>query len=130
MTSQPAFHRTLKAGGTIAKWRIVKFGADDDHVIQGAAATDSLIGVVDLPGDPTVTAAAEDRVDVVRGGEVDVKAGGTITRGDLVTSDASGQAVTAAPSTGANNRILGVAMKSAVSGDVIPVLIGLCNLQG
>lgn len=111
-------NRTLvkryNAGGAISKYRIVKFGADDDTVVQGAAATDSLIGVA---CDLDVTTG--EQVDVVHGGISDVTFGGTVTRGAQVTSDASGQAVTAA----STNRVIGIALKSAVSGDIAPVLL-------
>lgn len=128
--NQPTFTKSYKAGATINKCRIVKFGADDAHVIQGAAATDALIGVVDIPGAPGATSAAEERVDVVRGGEVDVEAGGTITAGALLTSDATGRAVAAAPAAGVNNRIIGIAMAAAVVGDIFPVLLQPGSMQG
>lgn len=124
--SNPTLIQNFKAGAAIAKHRIVKFGADDSHVIQGAAATDALFGVADSLG----AAAAEDRVDVQLAGVVTVDFGGTVTRGGLVTSDATGQAVAAAPSAGVNNRVIGIALVSAVDGDLGPVLLQPGQIQG
>lgn len=113
------------AGGAISQRRIVKFGADDKTVLAAAAATDLLMGVsTDIDtvlGEPT---------DVQVTGIALVKAGGVITRGNEVTSDATGQAVAAAPGAGANNRIIGVAFASAVAGDLIPVLLSMGVKQG
>jgi len=103
------------AGATIAARRIVKFGAADGAVIQAAAATDKLIGISSDLG----TATGE-RQDVFMIGNVaEVDAGGTITRGDSVTSDASGKAVTATTGQVA----VGKAEVSAVSGDVMTVIV-------
>ncbi len=128
--SNPKIIKTYKAGATITQFRIAKVGADDDHVIQGAAATDKLMGVVDIPGAPAITSVAEEPVDVIHSGIAMVEAGGTVAFGDLVTSDASGKAVAAAPATGVNNRTVGVAQQAAVSGDIFPVLVQLGSVQG
>lgn len=120
-------NKTFLAGATINPYRIVKFGADDDHVIQGAAVGDALIGVIDQPA---AAAAAEDRVDVQMAGIANVEAGGAITRGNYVTTDATGQAAAAAPGAGVNNGVVGVALKSAVAGDIFPVLLSPCRIQG
>ena len=118
--------KTFLAGAAITKRRIVKLGADDKHVIQGAAATDSLIGVADSLG----AAAAEDPIDVILQGISDVELGGTVTRGGLLSSDANGKAVAAAPGAGTNNRIIGFALASGVSGDIIAVQISQGSVQG
>jgi hypothetical protein len=119
-------YKSYLAGAAIGANRIVKFGSDDDHVVLGAAATDSLIGV----SGNIAAGAAEERIDVVKEGIADVVAGGSITRGGLVTSDAAGAAVAAAPSAGANNRIIGIAEASAASGDIFPVMICPGSVQG
>lgn len=119
--------KSYLAGAAINPFRIVKLGADDDHVIQGAAVADSLIGVIDQPLD---AAAAEDRVDVTLAGIADVIAGGAVARGDYVTTDATGQAVAAAPGAGVNNGIVGKAMASAAAGDIFPVLLATGRIQG
>ena len=117
--------KNYTAGGAIAKYRIVKFSADGT-VVQGAAATDLLIGVVDIPN----AAVSGNRVDVVRDDLTLVELGGTVTRGDFLTADSNGKAVTAAPAAGVNNRVIGVAETSGVSGDVIYVFISAGAVQG
>lgn len=128
--NNPGLIKKFKAGATIAKNRIVKFGADDNHVIQGAAATDSLIGIVDFPGPLSDTCLVEESVDVVLNGVAEIKLGGTVVRGGLLTSDATGQGVAAAPATGVNNRVIGIAMASGVVGDIIGVMLNPANFQG
>lgn len=111
----PLLKKTFKAGAAIAARRIVKFGADDEHVIQGAASSDCLIGVM-----PRFAAAvAEDRVDITIAGIKEVELGGSVTRGDRLTSDSVGRGVAA---TGGNSYV-GVAFASGVSGDIVPCLV-------
>lgn len=112
--SNPLLTKQFVAEAAINAYRIVKFGTTDDYVVQGAAATDSLIGVVE-----TVAPALGERCDVVVCGIAEVSLGGSVTRGGSVTSNATGQAV----GTAAGNRAIGVALASGASGDVIPVLL-------
>lgn len=105
--------------------RIVKFGTTDDFMVQGAAATDALMGVVE-----GVAPALGERCDVVLVGIAEVKLGGTVARGGPVTSDATGQGVAAAPAAGSNNRVIGYALASGVSGDIVPVQLAQHSLQG
>lgn len=112
--------RSFDAGAAIAAFRIVRFGAAENAVIQSAAATDAHLGVVDQPGG----SASGARTDIVISGPSRVEYGGAVTRGDLLTSDASGRAITATAAAGANIRIIGVAMVSGVLGN-----IGLVNVQ-
>lgn len=113
------------AAAAVAAFRIVKFGASDYEVEQGAAAADSLVGVSDELG-----AALGDRVDVVRSGLADVEYGGAVTQGDELTSDANGKAVVAAPGAGANVRIIGMAEVSGVAGDIGSVSVNPSVMQG
>lgn len=99
----------------VAGRTIVKLSADGT-VVAAAAATDALIGVTNA-----VAAATGERADVVQSGIADVICGGVVTRGGLLTSDASGHAVTAS----ANDRVVGIALVSGVSGDIIPCLINV-----
>jgi hypothetical protein len=119
------FVKNFKAGGTIAARTIVKFGADEKTVVAAAAATDAILGV-----NTDVDAVSGDPCDVQFQGIAICKAGGTITRGGLVTSDASGNAVAAAPSAGSNNRILGIAMQDAVVNDLFDVFLEQGSVQG
>lgn len=122
----PTLVKAFKAGAAIEQNRIVKMDSADGQVIKSAAATDKHVGV----SVASIDTASGDRVDVVLSGIYEVKAGGTITRGDPITSDASGQAVTAAPSAGTNNPVIGRALTSAVSGDLVDVLIQNGTFQG
>jgi hypothetical protein len=118
--------KTYTAQAAVAHRRIVAFGATDAAVLHGAAATDLLIGVVDNPSG----AAIGERVDVVRFGLAEVEFGGTVARGAPVTADANGRAVAAVPAAGANNRIIGFAERSSVSGDIGLILVQPGLIQG
>lgn len=117
--------KNFYADAVIGANLIVKHSAADDRVVQAAAATDKLIGISD-----NFAPALNERCDVIVHGIGDVICGGAVTRGDPITSDANGKAVTAAPAAGANNRTIGIAMASGVAGDIIPVLISPGMVQG
>lgn len=116
---------TYAAGGAVTKYRIIKHGADDDTVLQAAAATDALMGVT-----PLLDIATGERIDVVEHGIAEVEFGGTVTRGDPLTSDANGKAIAAVPGAGVNNRIVGWALVSAVSGDIAKMKVVPSQIQG
>ncbi|MDP2805450.1 MAG: DUF2190 family protein [Gallionellaceae bacterium] len=117
--------KNFKAEAAIAAFTIVKHGAADGQVLTAAAVADKLFGVsTDIP------AAINERCDVILGGLADVLYGGAVTRGDLLTSDASGRAVAAAPAAGTNNRIIGMAVVSGVLGDIGQVDINQGMMQG
>ena len=122
----PGLTKTYLAGAAIARRRIIKFDAIDGQVLQAAAATDASFGVSDMSAD----FVAGDRVDIRLTGVAEVDVGGAITRGALITSDASGKAVAAAPAAGSNVRIIGIAMASYVAGDVGDFLLTQGSLQG
>ena len=104
---------------------IVKFGSTDDYAVLAAASTDKLMGV-----SGNVAGGAGERVDIIKSGIADVVAGGTFARGDLLTSDAAGKAIVAAPGAGTNARIIGIAEASAVLNDIVPMLLAPCSMQG
>ena len=121
----PGLHKAYLAAAAIAAFRIVKHDAANGSVIQAAAAADKSIGVsTELP------AASDETVDIVKNGLASVEYGGTVTRGDLLTSDTVGRAVTAAPAAGANVRIIGVAEVSGVLGDIGQLMVAPSMLQG
>lgn len=117
--------KNFVAEAAIGKYRIVKFGTADGQVVQGAAAADLLVGV-----STDIAAAINERCDVIVDGQADVEYGGAVTRGALLTSDATGKAVAAAPAAGVNNRIIGIAMVSGVAGDIGSVLVSPGSVQG
>lgn len=122
--SNPGLIKAYKAGGSISKFRLVKLSADDT-VVAASAATDAVFGVLG-----ELDADSGDRVDVVLSGIAEVEFGGNVTRGALLTSDANGKAVAAAPAAGVNNRVIGVACESGVAGDIGSVLIAHSSFQG
>jgi hypothetical protein len=122
---------TRNAGAAIAKRRILKFSSADDLVIQAAASTDLLIGVSDSAGDiPAPSGGEYYRADVIRHGDAYVDCGGTVTRGQLVTADANGKAVAAAPAANVNAYYVGQATQSGVSGGVISIFVRPGIIQG
>lgn len=82
------------------------------QIALATAATDPIVGV--LQNKPKAGATGLYRMS----GTTKVKAGGTVTVGDRVTTNGSGQAIT---TTTAGNSLLGIALESAVSGDVFEV---------
>jgi hypothetical protein len=124
--ASPTLIRSFTAGGTINPRRLVKFGSSDREVVQAAAATDLIVGVVISPE----VRASGDRVDVALAGVVEVDMGGTVTRGVKVTSDANGKGVAAAPAGGTNNHVVGFAMVTTASGDIAEVMISQSVNQG
>ena len=123
--SNPLITKQYVAEAAINANRIVKYGTSDEFVVQGAAVGDAIFGVVE-----NVAPALGERCDVVTHGIAEVKLGGTVARGGPITSDATGQGVAAAPAAGVNNRIIGYARQSGISGDVIEVLLAPSTLQG
>lgn len=117
--------RSHLAESAVAKCLIVKPGSTDMSVVPATAATDLLIGTAD-----ETNTAVGDMVDVAIGDIAYVLLGGTVTRGQPITSNASGQGVVAAPAAGVNNRIIGFAEVSGVSGDVITYRVAPGVIQG
>lgn len=121
----PGLTKSFIAETTVAPYRIGKFGSTDDRVVQATASTESLLGVSNNLG-----GSAGGRVDMVLTDVTEVEYGGTVTRGDYLTSDASGRAITASPATGVNAGIIGKAMASGVIGDIGSVLLCQSRMQG
>jgi hypothetical protein len=118
--------KSVKGTAAIATaFTIAKFGADDDTLSVAAASTDLLVGVFQH-----TTTAANDEVRIMMSGISRVKLGGTVTRGNLITSDANAKGVAAAPAAGVNAYIIGQALASGVDGDIIPVLLSQGRIQG
>lgn len=102
--------RTSISGQALSQFRFVTMAADGQVDPTGAGARAD--GVV-----LTSAAGANEAVTVAYDGRVMISAGGTISRGAAVASNASGQAVAA--TTG--NIILGTALEAAVSGQIITI---------
>lgn len=125
MSNSP-YSKSYVAGANVSPYRIVKPGGTAGAVVHAAAATDSLLGVLDVPA----AVASGQRVDVALNGEVEVELGGAVSEGALVTADASGRAIAAAPAAGSNVRIVGMCTLGGVLGDIGRVLLKQGSMQG
>lgn len=115
------------AEAAVLPYRVVKFGSADGNVVQAAAAADASFGIADNLGQAT----SGSRVDVIQDGIAEAEAGAAITRGALLTADASGRVVAAAPASGSNVRVIGVALATAAAaGEIIPVSVEPGSMQG
>lgn len=123
--ANPGLIKTFTAETAVAPYRAVKHGTADTNVVQGAASTDALIGVSGQLG-----VDAGKRVDVTLSDTAEIEFGGAVTRGDWLTSDANGKAITAAPAAGVNTNVLGRAMVSGVAGDIGDILLAPGRIQG
>lgn len=117
--------KSFKAATAIAAHRIVKFGAADTEASLATAAADLSIGL-----SIEIDAAIGERVDVAMSDIGDVTYGGNVTRGDMLTADATGRAITAAPAANAAMRTIGIALVSAVAGDIGPCRIAPGLIRG
>ena len=120
----PVLTLAYLAAGAIPARRIVKHGAADGAVLQGDGPTAPLLGIsTDIPS------ALGETCDVIREGLAPVTYGGTVSRGDPLTSDATGRAVVAAPTAAALAQVIGFAEVSGVEGDIGSVHISRCALR-
>lgn len=121
----PLLALNFTAGAAVPAFTVVKFSADQT-VVASAAAGDSHLGV-----SSALAAASGERCDVYVSGVVQALAGAAITRGALLSVDASGRVIAAAAAAGANVRTIGVALQSAgAANDVIGVLLQPGSFQG
>lgn len=114
-TSHPKILTFLQDGSTaIAKGVAVKLGADDKHVTPCTSSTDAPIGI-----SQGVSTLAEDEIEVnLPGGGCKGLAQGTIAQGKLLVSHTDGSLK---QTTGSGDAVVGVAMQSAVAGDLFYV---------
>lgn len=117
--------KSFRCAAAIAEARLVVFGANDDTVALATASTGEIIGITQH-----ATGAAGDEVRVMLTGIAELRLGGTVTRGNRLTSDANGQGVAIGAVAGTNYNSIGMALASGVSGDIIPVLITQNRPQG
>lgn len=109
---------TFKAAAAIAKGAAVTLDATGKIVTSATSATATTIGVA-----LNAATLINDKVEVaLSGGGAKGLAGGTITAGDLVCSTTDGSLIT---TTSATNRIIGVAMESAVVGDLFSLHVSI-----
>ena len=112
-----------RAGAAISPHRIVIAGTDADEV---EAASDGSVYPIGVSGDGSEvnkgTYAENDSVNVKYAGIVKLSMSGTGSRGNRVTATTNGQG-TAHDIQTEGVWVLGIAMESWTSGQVIPVLI-------
>jgi hypothetical protein len=122
----PNLAKNYVADGAIPAYRLVKPGAADDRIALATASTDALIGTT-----TDIAAAIGERCDVQLAEISQVEAGAAIARGALITSDATGRAITAAPAAGVNASVIGRALEAAsTAGEVIRVMQSIGQIQG
>lgn len=108
--------KTFRAPTPIEGYLLVTFGSADGEVAAASASTDALIGVTTQIGTQDNGAC-----DVVMAGVTEVKAGAAVSRGDVLTANATGYAV---PSSEATDRVVGIALTAAAeAGDIISILV-------
>jgi hypothetical protein len=118
--------KSLEATTAIPKRRLVTFGAADGTGVPAVSGAAYIRGV-----SPDIDTAVGERCSVQMAGNIaDVVYGGNVTRGDPLTADAEGRAVTAAPAAGANAYIVGYAEVSGVLGDIGSVDVLPGRIQG
>lgn len=96
------------------RYTIAKPGATDELYTVATAATENLVGVWQ---ETQATAGARCKLMIT--GISSVLLGGTVTRGDYITSDANAKGVKAV----IGNNVIGFCTKSGVSGDIVPVVL-------
>jgi len=118
--------KSAKCTAAVTAFTFAKFGSDDSTLsIATTSASDSLVGIFQH-----ATSNAGDEVRTMLTGISRIKLGGTVTRGQKLTCDGSGQGVAAAPSAGSNVHVGAIALASGVSGDIIPCLLMPSVMQG
>lgn len=114
----------FKSGGTIAINRWVKQDTTQDRaVLQAAAASDVLLGVAQEAG----TSSNHIGVQSASGTIAKIEAGAAVTRGDQLTTDGSGRAITAVTGNNTGGKAL---MAAGAAGDIIEVLLSTPNTNG
>ena len=117
--------KNFTADGTIARYRIVAFGAAEGEAAQ-ATGDHPYLGTAMVRG----AKEAGSRVDVAMDNLRDIEFGGAVAFGDWLTSDASGRAVTAAPAADAKMNVIGRAMTAGVVGSIGKVHVNPQQITG
>lgn len=112
--------KTRYAGAAVTAYSFVVAGSADNTAILASASTSKILGV-----SGSLAAESGQPFDITLLGLSKVKLGGTVTRGDLLTSDSAGLAVELSDAILAAGKAYsgGVALQSGVSGDIIDILV-------
>lgn len=126
----------VTAGGNIRPSRVVKISTvADNQVLESAGATTPNIGIAQMGTRRAPGTGDDDGYAAISGENVGVygpgagaspgQLGGTVTRGDAVTSDSNGLLVT---TTTEGDCIVGWALQSGVTADLISILVQPCYM--
>lgn len=113
----------LVAGDSLAakQFYVVKMASTDGEVIPSAAVGDMHIGIVQ--NDP----AADEPAEVACAGVCKGKSGGSITIGQRLTALSTGTLSGTSGGTASSQRLVGIALEAANSGDIFSVLVSLAD---
>lgn len=118
--------KSYVADVAISPFRLVKPGSADDRITVATASTDFIIGTT-----MDIGPAINERCDVQLAEIAYVEAGAAIPRGSLITSDAVGRAIVAAPAAGVNASVAGRTLEAATAaGDIIRFMQSIGQIQG
>jgi hypothetical protein len=106
--------RSRLAAAVIGAYLIVKAGAGTNDAVISTAATDRHLGTADELDTPL-----GEMVDISIAPISNVRLGGTVAAGDLLTADANGRAIA---TTTPGHRYIGIAEQAGVANDVISYL--------
>lgn len=114
---RPGRNRSAKAEEALSAFRIVKPGSADGTAVLATAASDNLLGIVleENGNDPSDTVASGEYFDYAVEGDIPVEFGGTVTKGDWLTSDGQGRAVTADTD---GQEVIGKALVGGIVGEI------------
>ncbi len=112
------------ANGAIGAFLGVFRDPDLDDQARQATANVRCIGI-----GPDYAVADGEAFQYFWGGVAQLKLGGTVVRGDRLKTDANGKGVTLATGGSEIQNVIGLAQRSGVDGDVIPVQIELWQEQ-
>lgn len=115
----------VTAANSVRAGRILVRGTNAGEVIEATAVTGALLGIALTAG------AAGETVFFQSFGEGVGVAGAAVNAGARLTTDNQGRCVTAAPSAGVNNNLIGIALAdAAAAGDPLPMAIVPNIMQG
>ena len=113
------FQPSLLAGGDINPFRFVEISTSAEFTgLQANAASDNILGVTDgsvRRFDASLHAVSGERINMQPSNCVQVEAGGNVSIGNLLTSDANGKAVAGASTNVCDYQ----ALQAGASGDII-----------
>ncbi len=120
------------AEAAITKFRFVKPGSSDPQkTLQASAVGDKILGIAAAGVSAAELSAGKTGMRVDLAGETDLQVGAAVAQGDLLTTDANGKGIAAAPATGVNNRIGAMALEAgSADGAIIRVLVLQGQIQG